>query len=121
MRPRKIKVRPYHDTNRPHLRFVVNHREAGKRKRTFFETKEQAASFAAFKNAELKHNGIFHAEFPERLRVMAQNAVERLRPFGKTIDDAVAHYVAHLKASEKSCTAVQLVKELLAAKEKDGL
>jgi integrase len=121
MRPRKIKVRPYRDVKRPHLRFVVNHRESGKRKRTFFETKEQAASFAAFKNDELKRNGIFHAEFPERLRVMAQNAVERLGPFGKTIDDAVAHYVAHLKASERSCTAVQLVKELLAAKEKDGL
>lgn len=121
MRPRKIKVRPYRDVNRPHLRFVVNHREAGKRKRTFFETKEQAASFAAFKNDELKRNGIFHAEFPERLRVMAQNAVERLRPFGKTIDDAVAHYVAHLKASEKSCSATQLVSEILVAKEKDGV
>lgn len=121
MRPRKIKVRPYRDVNRPHLRFVVNHREAGKRKRTFFETKEQAVSFAAFKNDELKRNGIFHAEFPERLRVMAQNAVERLRPFGKTIDDAVAHYVAHLKASEKSCSATQLVSEILVAKEKDGV
>jgi integrase len=120
MRPRKIKVRPYRDVNRPHLRFVVNHRESGKRKRTFFETKEQAASFAVFKNDELKRNGIFHAEFPERLRVVAQNAVERLRPFGKTIDDAVAHYVAHLKASERSCSATQLVKELLAAKKADG-
>ena len=100
---------------------MVNYREAGKRKRKFFETEAQAKSFATFKNAELRRNGIFHAEFPERLRVMAQNAVEQLRPFGRTIDDAVAHYVAHLKASEKSCTAVQLVKELLAAKKTDGV
>jgi integrase len=44
-----------------------------------------------------------------------------LQPHGKTIDDAVAHYVAHLEASAKSCNAVELVKELVAAKERDGL
>jgi len=120
VRQRKIRVRKYTDSNRPHLKFVVNHREAGKRKRSFFETKEQAESFAAFKNAELKRNGVEHAEFPTALRIMAQNAVEQLKPFGKTISDAVQHYVAHLRASEKSCTAVQLVKELVAAKESDG-
>src|SRR5215470_17567338 len=101
MRQRKIKVRRYSDSNRPHLKFVVNYREAGKRKRTFFGTKEQAESFAAFKNAELKRNGIEHAEFPTTLRVMAQSAVERLKPFGRTITDAVDHYITHLKASEK--------------------
>ena len=121
MRQRKIRVRRYTDSNRPHLKFVVNYREAGKRKRSFFETKEQAESFVAFKNAELKRNGIEHAEFPTSLRVMAQNAVEQLKPFGKTITDAVGYYVAHLKASEKSCTAEQLVRELLKAKEADGV
>jgi integrase len=120
MRQQKIKVRKYADSNRPHLRFVVNHREAGKRKRTFFETKEAAKSFVAFKNAELKRNGVEHVEFPTTLRVMAQSAVELLKPFGKTIMDAAQYYAAHLKASEKSCTAVQLVKELVAAKEHDG-
>jgi integrase len=120
VRQRKIKVRKYTDSNRSHLKFVVNYREAGKRKRSFFETKEQAESFAAFKNAELKRNGVEHAEFPTALRIMAQNAVEQLKPFGKTITDAVEHYVAHLKASEKSCTAIQLVRELVVAKEMDG-
>jgi integrase len=120
MRQRKIRVRKYTDSNRPHLKFVVNYREAGKRKRSFFETKDQADSFVAFKNAELKRNGVEHAEFPTALRVMAQNAVEQLKPFGRTITDAVQHYVAHLKASEKSCNAVELVKELVATKEKDG-
>jgi integrase len=120
MRQRKIKVRKYTDSSRPHLKFVVNYREAGKRKRCFFETKEQADSFAAFKNAELKRNGVEHAEFPTVLRIMAQNAVEQLKPFGKTISDAVEHYVAYLQASEKSCIAVQLVNELVAAKESDG-
>jgi integrase len=121
MRQRKIKVRKYSDSNRKHLRFVVNYREAGKRKRTFFETKEAANKFVAFKNDELKRNGVEHAEFPTSLRVMAQNAVEKLKPFGKTIADAVTHYVAHLKATERSCNAEQLAKELLAAKKADGI
>jgi integrase len=118
---RKIKVRKYNNPQRPHLKFVVGFRQSGKRSQKFFETKEEAKSFADFKNAERKQNGLAHAEFPEKLRVMAQNAVERLQPFGKTITDAVDHYLAHLKASEKSCTAEQLVKELLKAKEADGV
>jgi integrase len=120
MRTQRIRVRRYRDSNRPALQFVVNYREAGKRKRKFFETKEQASAFAAFKNAELKRNGVEGAEFPTSLRIMAQNAIEQLKPFGKTITDAVQNYVAHLRASETSCTALQLVKELVVAKESDG-
>jgi integrase len=118
---RATKVRPYHDPARPNLKFVVGYREAGKRRRSFFETKEQAKSFADFKNAELKQNGIEHAEFPTWLRIMASEAHEQLQPFGKTIRDATSHYLAHLKASERSCSAEQLVKELLKAREADGV
>jgi integrase len=121
MRTRKIRVRGYSDSNRPHFKFVVNYREAGKRKRKFFEAEGTAKSFASFKNAERHRNGIEHAEFPTAIRVMAQEAIEQLQPFRKTIADAVQHYVAYLKASEKSCTAAQLVKELLAAKKADGV
>jgi integrase len=118
---RKIKVCEYNDDARPHLKFVVNYREAGKRKRSFYEVKQAADSFAKFKNRERYRNGIEHSEFPTALRVMAQNAAEQLKPFGKTIIDAVQHYVAYLKASEKSCTAAQLVNEILAAKKADRL
>src|SRR4029450_11602326 len=116
MRQRKTKVRKYRDNNRPHLKFVVNYREAGKRKRSFYETKEAAKAFADEQNIKLTNEGREGAEFPTALRVMAQNAVEQLKPFSKTIMDAVEHYVAHLKASEKSCSAEQLVDELIAAK-----
>jgi integrase len=120
MGQRKVRVRKYTDSNRPHLKFVVNYREAGKRKRTFFETNAQAKSFATFKNDELKQNGIEHAEFPTSLRVMAQECKFALSAYGKTIKDATDFFIAHLKASAKSCTAVELVKELVAAKENDG-
>jgi integrase len=121
LRPRKIKVRRYSDSNRPHLKFVVNYREAGKRKRSFFEKEAQAKSFAAFKNAELQRNGVEGAEFPTALRVMAQDCVDRLKAFGRTIADATEHYVAHLRASERSCTVKQLLAELLDAKESKGV
>ena len=120
MKRRKIRQRKYRDSNRPHLKFVVNYREAGKRKRSFFETKEAAKAFADEQNIKLTNEGREGAEFPTALRVMAQNAVDQLKPFGKTITDAVQHYVAHLKADEQSCAAVQLVKELVTAKERDG-
>src|SRR5262249_49339775 len=117
----KINVREYRNPQRPHLKYYISFREAGRTRRQFFETKNEAKSKADFKNAELKQNGVAHAEFPEWLRVMAQEAVERLQPYRKTIRDAVEHYEAHLRASEKSCNAEQLVKELLKAKEADGV
>src|SRR4029453_5759209 len=98
-----------------------NYREAGKRKRAFFEKKGAADSFASFKNAELKRDGIVHAEFPAALRHEAQKAVERLTPFGRTINDAVEYYLAHLKATERSITVADLVTQLIAVKKADGL
>src|SRR6266496_1428982 len=97
----KIKVRGYSDSNRPHLKFVVNYREAGKRKRQFFEVKEKAKTFADDKNRELENKGREHAEFPEALRIMAQQCSDGLAEYGKTIKDAADFLVSHLKASEK--------------------
>lgn len=102
-------------------KWFVEGSENGKRSRKFFKTKAEAKTHADLKNNELFNRGIEHAEFPTALRVMAQEAVEALKHFpGKTITDAVRHYVAYLKANEKSCTATQLVEELLKAKKADG-
>jgi integrase len=121
MRRRKIRVRQYNDPKRPHLQFVVGYREVGKRKRTFFETRRDANSFARFKNAELHRNGIEHSDFPTTLRIMAQECWRTLQDYGKTIKDATDFYVTHLRANERSCTAVQLVTKILTAKKADGL
>jgi integrase len=127
----KVEVRPSSPTirrERPNLKFCIAFYEADKKRHRFFETAAAANEWANFKNAELEKYGIEGAGFPERLRVEARDAVERLMPFGKTITDAVNHYVAHLKASERSCTAAELVdkllawkkEKLLAAKKADG-
>ncbi|HEY8650291.1 MAG TPA: hypothetical protein VIL70_05195, partial [Chthoniobacterales bacterium] len=115
---KRFQVRKY---KHPRLKFVVNYREAGKRKRSFFETRDQANAFAAFKNAELRKCGVEGAEFSSRLREMAQECAERLSAYGKTLADATDFLVAHLKASEKSCTAAALVEQLIATKKADGV
>src|ERR1017187_8911135 len=114
---KRFQVKKY---KHPRLKFVVNYREAGKRKRSFFETKEQASAFAAFKNAQLRKSGLEGAEFSSRLREMAQECAERLGGYGKTLKDATDFLVAHLKSSEKSCTTATLVEQLIAAKKADG-
>jgi integrase len=117
MRRRKFTARAY---RHPRLKFVVNHRENGKRKRSFFETREQANAFAVFKNAELRKYGIEGSEFSSRLREEAAECVERLSRRGKTLTDATDFLVAHLNASERSITAAALVEQLIAAKKADG-
>jgi integrase len=98
----------------------VNYHEDGKRRRRFFENKDHAQVFADERNIELRNREVTAAEFPITQRIMAQECSDMLSTFGKTIKEATDFFVAHLKASEKSCAAVQLVRELVAAKERDG-
>jgi integrase len=124
----KITAREYIDPNRPNLKFMVAYREAGKRKRAFFEKQKEAESFADFKNAQRQSQGTEHAEFPMALRIMAQECTARLNDYKRadadcppTIKDATDFFIAHLKASANSCSAEELVKELVAKKEGAGL
>jgi integrase len=114
---KRFRVKKYKWASR---KYVVEGRENGKRRRKFFETKAEAQSYADLKNIELENRGREHAEFDSRLRDMAQDCADKLKAFGKTIADATHHYVTHLRASEKSCTAVELLRELLAAKTAAG-
>src|SRR5262245_39790617 len=102
-RHRKVQARTYRNPERPHLKFVVNWREAGERRRRYFEARAEAAQFAWDKNEERKRFGVAGSDLPMWLRVQAQEAAEALMPYGRTIREAVAHYIAHLKATERSC------------------
>jgi integrase len=104
---RTCKVRPYHDKQRPHFKFVVNFKRKGKRARSFFESKKAAQTFAQQKNNE-------------RLIGETEGA-KQLAAFGKTIADAIAFYLPHLQASNRKCTFRELVDKLLSAKKSDGV
>ena|SRR5215472_730630 len=118
-------------------KWFVDGREAGKRSRKFFKTKAEAETFARTKEIELLNHGIAHAEFPVRLRTMAQDAVDKVRHLlpepapGDTADKhlaqaskiilrAVDEHVARLQASAKSCSAIELVRLLVNLKKQDG-
>jgi integrase len=114
---KRFQVRKY---KHPRLKFVLNYREDGKRKRKFFETKEAAKAEAALKDEQLRKSGLEGAEFSSRLRVMAGECAERLLEHGKTIAEATDFLIAHLKATKKSCKAAALVEQLIAAKKAGG-
>ena len=103
---RTYRARPYHDKRRPHLKFVVNFKQNGKRARSFFETKKAAQTFAQLKNNELL--------------IGETDGAKQLAAFGKTIADAIQFYLPHLQASNRTCTFRELVAELLSAKAADG-
>jgi integrase len=114
---KKFRVKNYGWTR---SKFVVEGRENGKRRRKFFENKAEAEAYAVLKNIEMRNQGVEGAEFDSRLRVMAQEGAEKLKPYGKTIADAAEFYCRHLEASQRSCSVAQLVDELLKAKKTDG-
>ncbi len=114
---KRFQVRKY---SHPRLKFVVNYREAGQRKRKFFETRDQANAFRTLKTEQQRKSGIEGAEFSSRLRQMAQECAERLSAHGQTIADATDHFLAHLVATKKSCTASDLVTQLVTDKRADG-
>lgn len=116
-RVKKHTVRRY---KHPRLKFVLNYREGGKRRRQFFETKKEADAEAALKDAQLKKSGTEGASIPSRLREMAKECTDRLSTHGKTIADATDFFISHLNATQKSCNASKLVDALLAAKLADG-
>src|ERR1041385_3222960 len=96
-------------------KYVLDLRAWGKG-RLFFVSKIDA-DYACEENRKL-----FEAHGREAIGLSSRDlhefifARERLAKFGRTIGQAADHFVAYLSATEKSCTAAQLVEELLAAK-----
>ena len=72
------------------------------------------------KRIEQENYGIAGTSFNERQRAEYLECAEALKPFNATIRDAVNFYLPHLHATNRTCTAVELVAELLKVKEADG-
>src|SRR6476620_11477859 len=90
------------------------------RNRQFFKDKTEAATVLQQKLIEQENYGIAGVSFNERHRAEYLECAELLQPFGATIREAVKFYIPHLQAMKCSCTAAQLVDELLKVKEADG-
>jgi len=105
-----FRIKPY---KHPRLKFVVRSKLSGKWERKFFKTKTEAQTYMRLKEIELLNQGKEGATFPSSLRVMAQYGAEKLRPFGKTISDAVDFYFNHLEAIKRSVPLRTAMKELI--------
>ena len=90
------------------------------RNRQFFQDKAEAQTVLQQKLIEQQNYGTAGTSFSERQRAEYLECMEQLHPFGVTIRDAVNFYVPHLRALKRTCTAAELVDELLKVKEADG-
>jgi integrase len=90
------------------------------RNRKFFREKIEAETFLKEKLVEQKRYGDEGMAFGLRERAEYLECTEKLAPFNTTLRDAVNFYLPHLQATNRSCTAKQLVDEILSAKKADG-
>ncbi len=90
------------------------------RNRRFFKDRREAETFLHSKRIEQENYGTAGTSFNERQRAEYLECAESLKPFNATIRDAVNFYLPHLHATKRTCSAAELVDELLRVKEADG-
>src|SRR5437763_644548 len=90
------------------------------RNRQAFRQKPDAETFLKQKLAEQRNYGIAGSNFSLRYRAEYSECAKRLAPFNVTLRDAVDFYLPHLQATNRSCTAKQIVDEMVGAKTADG-
>ena len=90
------------------------------RNRQFFKDKTEAETVLKQKLIAQENYGVTGLSLNDRQRAEYLESVEKLQPFGVTIRDAVNFYLPHLQAANRTCTAAELVDELLRIKEADG-
>jgi integrase len=113
-----FRIKPY---KHPFLKFVVRDKLTGTWRRKFFRTQREAKTFCELKEIELHNQGREGVMFPAEIRVAAIRAHKQLEPYGKTIDDAVAHYLEHLRTERGSVPVRQAIDELLQNRRAAGL
>lgn len=102
------------------LKFVVRTKINGMWERKFFQTKGEAETYVQLRETELLNQGKEGVAFPSWLRVMAERENERLKPFGKTLANAVDFYVTHLESIQKSAPLLQAIQELIENRRTSG-
>jgi hypothetical protein len=84
------------------LSWFILGRPNGKRVRAWFPSKEKAQAAATERNIQLRRLGSAAASVDNGLIIMASEGAEALRPYGKTLRDAVAYYRAFLETRAAS-------------------
>jgi integrase len=111
-RPDKSYAVPFHKTDE-------NGRKVWTRK--FFRTRAEAIAFSSQKKAEKTSLGNLAHGLSDLLKQEALACSERLKPYEKTLSDAVDYYIADLALTEKSTTVERAAQEMLAGMAKNRL
>ena len=111
-RPDKSYALGYHKTN-------AKGRKVWTRK--FFRTKAEAQAFGSQKKAEHVSLGNLAHGLSDLLKQEALACTERLKPYGKTLSDAVNYYIADLALTEKSTSVEKAAQEMLVGMAKNRL
>jgi integrase len=82
--------------------FVVDYKENGKRRRTFFATEKEARTHARDLERSLRANGESALARPAIDPSLVAQAATLLRPYGKTIVDAARVYAEILEAEKQA-------------------
>src|SRR5260370_30338755 len=90
------------------------------RNRQFFKNRSDAHTFLEQKLIEQENFGTAGLAFDEKQRVEYLECRDQLRPFNVTLRDAVKFYLPYLQATNRTCTAAELVSELVKVKKSDG-
>jgi integrase len=100
---------------------LVDGRLHGKGTRHFFFSKAEANTKADQLVIERKNQGAVAVVSPERLRVEALEADERLRPYGATITEAVDYFLKHAKPPAGGKSLKQTIELFMRTKRQEGL
>ena len=91
------------------------------RHRQYFSDRQEARRLFEQKLSENARFGVAHLAFSDKQRVEYAECSELLRPYGKGIREAVEHFVAYLKVSERSIGVTELVAELILSRQRAEL
>ncbi len=119
----KITVRPYADSNKPHLRAVCHYSDSsGKRRRKFFPTLRGAKTFAAQLGDAVAKGGRDAAALTPAAYREVLACKRRLEPYGATLTDAVNLLVEREEARRKHAKVAlsQALQEFLHEKQTGG-
>ena len=94
----------------------------GKRKQPTFPTREQALAFKRKADVEVRaKNPLALTEIALATRYSVLNALERLKPYGATLDEAVDFFIKHAKPPKPAVTFQEAIDEFVTIKAKAGL
>lgn len=92
----------------------------GQRIREAFPTKEQAEKRAAQIRQMVDNEGSAAFNMPPDIRAEAAKCVEKLKPYGASLNEAVNHYIEHVLKYRAAPTVESVIAEIVKVKQVNG-